>query len=433
MSGREKRKGNADAKTDSPVKKQKPSKDEEIIFTDREMENVFEDFLDDILVQVVKKNNRLFPTVRRIIESRYFDRFFKVSNKIEPESIEFLKLFGTEIKYLKLIYHEKYHHFNQTIEKAIFDHCTHSLQMIRFENASRFSMFEINEPFTNVTNVQIDNGTICSPFSNIGKWFPKLQMLKLKNLMLHSTPDDKIFGYRCCPELNELFIKNLKSENGDNVYMEDIALLVKKSPKLESIEIEDQDNADELLGTIADMNSNLPKVILDLNLEKPVGAKAIHFESLKRFVIKNTSDRTLNLSTDQIEDLYFWGDRFDEKCLKLLENNKNVHCIEIFADNKVTTEFINLVKTLPVLEELDTTNKLTTEQIMDLVSGCSTLKYADINWKESGEQPCNEDIQKSIFDSLHPEWQWECSSMGKPPYFVDGYRFRFEKVIVQVN
>lgn len=427
MSGTEKRKGNGGANTNSPAKKQKPSKDEEIIITDREMEDVLEDLSDEKLVQVVKRNNRLLPFARRIIERRYCYCFLEVSNKIEPESNEFLKLFGSEITHLKLIYHEKYRHFDQTIEKAIFDHCTHSLHMICFENASQFSMFEINEPFTNVTCVEIDNGTICSPFSNIGKWFPKLRMLELTNLMLHSTPDDKIFGYLCCPELTNLFTLNLKSENGDNVYMGHIARLVQQSPKLEFIGIRNQDNADELLGTIAEMNPNLPKVNLNLYLDKPVGAKAIHFESLERLEM-NTSGRTLDLSADQIEKLYFCGDY--EKCLKLLENNKNVHCIKIIPHNKVTTEFINLVKTLPALENLWIKDKLTTEQIMDLVSSCSTLEDAEINWKKSGEQPSNEDIQKSIFDSLHPEWQWECLETGEPPYFVDGYEFRFKKVNV---
>lgn len=212
-----------------------------------------------------------------------------------------------------MIYEEEYHHFNHIIEKAVLDHCTDSLERIHLMNAGRFSMFEIDKPFRNLSHVEMSNGTICSPFSNIAEWFPALQSLKLTNLQLHSTPAEKIFDHRLCTELEKLEIRNLKSKNGGNVYMEKIAVLVQHSPNLSYIWIDNQDNVDELLGAIAELNPMLSNLYLNQFLGKPVGTATIHFKSLKQLDF-NSTEQTLNIAADEIEHLYIDsdGERFDE-------------------------------------------------------------------------------------------------------------------------
>lgn len=383
----------------------------ENVFTDREMEYVLVDLAKENLLRAVKSNPRLLPIARRFIQPRYLDAFFELSNKTNsPESIEFLKLFGMVIKSLKLVYDEDYRRFDQNIDKMIFDYCSNSPYVIYLVNANRFSLFEIQKPFETVTKVILETGTICIPFSNIGKWFPKLQTLNLINLQLHSTPVDKIFGNQLCRELKHLEIRNLKSKNGGNFYIKEISVLVKHSPKMSHIKIHDQHNIDELLKTIAEMNSYLPNLRLELHsswsIQKSVGTSVIHFKSLKSLDFIRLKS-PLNIFTVGIENIRIDCERFDEKWLTLFKNNhKNAHEVCVageWINDKVASEFVDLVKVMPNLQKMNVMAKLTATQVVDMISRSRSFQNGKFKLKVSNEQI-------SILDSLQSEWEYACYS-----------------------
>lgn len=173
------------------------------------------------------------------------------------------------------------------------------------------------------------------------------------------------------------------------------------------------------------MNLNLPKLRLKLYLNKPIGEKSIHFESLNCLAF-NSLVNTLNISTDRIEHLCFDGEQFDEGCLKLLKNNRNARTVNVLSELKndeVASEFINLIKILPELKTLTTGKaKLTTHQIVDLISYCSTLERIFL----SGKLILNE-LGKSIFDSLQPKWEVFMPFSCPCAYFF-GQNVQFVKV-----
>lgn len=406
---------NVEASTSSSAKKQKQSHGEDIVFTDREMEYVLVYLAKENLLRAVKSNPRLLPIARRFIQPRYLDAFFKLSNRTNnPESIEFLKLFGMVIKSLKLVYDDDYRRFDQKIEKMIFDYCANSRYVIYLVNANRFSFYEIQHPFESVTEVILETGTICIPFSNIDKWFPKLQTLNLINVQLHSTPDNKIFGNQLFRELEHLEIRNLQSKNGGNFYMKEISVLVKNSPKMSQFIIHDQYNIDELLKTIAEMNFYLPNLRLDLHsswsIQKPIGTSVIHFKSLKSLDFSRMKS-PLNIFIDRIETIHIDCERFDEKWLTLFKNiHKNAHEITVtgeWINHKVASEFVDLVKVLPNLQKMNVMAKLTATQVVDMISKSRSFQNGKFRLKVSGEQPCN---PESILDSLQSEWEYCCYS-----------------------
>lgn len=388
----------------SSAETQKQSKEE--VFTGSEMEDVLKELDQSTLLRVVRRSPRLLPIALRFIQARYVDRCLELSNKMEAESIEFVKLFGMVIRSLKMVYDEEYRRFDQNIENVILDCCSKSPYELCLVNAHRFSLLDIKTPFGNVTKVVLNTGTICTMFSRIGIWFPKLRALDLIDIRLHTTPADKIFHNELCPELQDLNIRNLKSKDDSNFYMEEISVLVKNSPKITNIRIYDQENIDELLKTIAKNNSELPNVCLDLNCSKPIGASAIHFKSLKCLNL-NRCDKPFNISTDQIERIHISCESFDESWMKLFKNNKK-NAREIFVEgkwsnDKIASEFVEFLKELPNLRKIDMWASITTSQVVDFVSKSGSF--------ENGKFKVS-DIQnnKIMTDSLQPEWECSCYS-----------------------
>lgn len=405
------------------VRKQS-TQDRDVVFSDREMENVLSKLPNELLLRAVKDNFRLVPIAHRFIRPRYLDQSFKTSNKMEPQSIEFLNLFGMVIRSLRLVYDEDedYHRFDPEIEKIIFD-CCMGLYEICLVNANRLSMFNIAKPFESVTTVSLESGTFSTALSRVGKWFPKLQKLKLIDVRLPCKEANRFFGHERCPHLQYLQIRNLTSadDGSGNAYMKDISALVKNSPELGTIVIDRQDNIDELLKMITSMNSNLPNLRLELDShsKKSVGASRIHFKSLKSLNFLRF-DHPIKISTDKVEEISVHCKCFDENWLKLFKDNaKTAHSIDVFADKwmneKITSEFVDLVKAMHGLQKMNMWARLSTAQVVDLVSNGRSFQHGKFVLSD-------EQNNKSMKDSLRSNWSCKCYS--RDLYYIERLKKR---------
>lgn len=405
------------------------AKDKDGMVTENEMKYILELLPEEKLMTVVNlKNDRLLPIIREIIKKRSCKNFIQLSNKVDaknvnsPWSVELLKLFGNEIKRLELVYDDQCPKFDQTIEKAIFDYCSESLERIRLSNVGRFPMFAIDQQLKNVTEVEIKSGTISSPFLNFRKLFPKLKNLRLIDILLHTTQDDRIFKQEHLYCHESLTIENIRSLNDSNDYMKEISALVRNCPKLQKCSIRDQDNVDKLLKSIAELSPELPNLRLSVHFDKPVGNEVIHFQSLHSLYFEGLQTDVLNIYTDRIECIEYGlilcglDSGINKNALQLLERNENVREVEIsqhWANNEAASTFIRLAKTLPELRKVRV-RTFTTNQIVDMLSGCETLKEISFYWKDTSEPL---DYHKTVFKSFSDLWIWNEGNFEDGEYF----------------
>lgn len=379
-------------------------------YSDSEVENILEHLSDDKLVKVVRNNSRLFPIAQIIIKRRYDREFLCLTNEIEPcdgipWTIELLELFGKEIKCIKLVYQDEHRRMDQTIEKAINKNCAESIERIHLVNVSRFSMSEIEKPFKKLREAILETGTVCSPFSNIPKWFPIINKLQLKNLVLHSTHDSNCLIFiKPCSTLESIRIDNLKSSNGDNGYLEEISLLVENKINLKKLTICNQENIDELLAICAVVRPDQPSLCLDIYSDKLTGNRFIQFKSLQRLRIIGMR-QPLNISTDHIAHLDLQYPVFDEEWLVLLKNNKKVTKLTTYGKWICGDEscFIDIVKSMPKLQMLGIDTQFSTDHIRDVVSSCSTLET--IHFHRDEYSSFMKDDFESLFKSFE-NWSW---------------------------
>lgn len=104
---------------------------------------VMKNLSEEKLLEVATNNKRLLPIGRCAIKHRYWNEFFKLSNKEKPNSVDFtlstkmIQLFGNEIRCLMLIYEEEDRHFDHRIEQLVMDFCSESLNKIHIVNSGR--------------------------------------------------------------------------------------------------------------------------------------------------------------------------------------------------------------------------------------------------------------------------------------------------------
>lgn len=420
MDGPTKRKETNGTNAESANKKQEQNEEQTLAMTHNNLELILGYLKDEDLVTVLDRDIRLLPIVKRIIKGRYggdFGQCIELSNKFATSwPIKLLNYCGSEIESLELSHDEKYRHFDRIIEKSIVENCSETLEWLRLINPNCHSFFEIDKPFENVTCLDLIGGSICPLLPKFSKWFPNVERVQLENLVLHKSDSDEFHSKELieynidCRHFTELYIENVRSEDGGNGYMEKMAEFITRNPALKYLSIFNQDNADELIAQISEMKPNMPNLQLELRLDKPVGTKAFHFQELKELSF-HCDFNTLNITVEKLGRLYLNSRSvpFGGQWLQIFENNKNVN--QIYArgewdNNEISSKFINLIKASSTLKILDITAECSMSQILELVSCCDTLNKISFHLEKEDRWRYKEDVLKAIFNSLEPKWKY---------------------------
>lgn len=412
MSGPIERKENETSGTDSSNQVQ-TDEVATLTMTHEEFAACLQDVPTEYLVSILEKDERMLPSVRLVIKRRYCFEFFQLSTNYDPHltpqnipwSAKLLKYFGNEINCLKMVYDEEHRRVEHFVEKLVAENCSQSLKKLCLVNANQYSMLEIEQPFANSTEIEFNTGTVCSPLMSMWRILPKLETVKLINVLLDVSRGHGFFG----AEFNNLTIKaihirNIQSKKSGTGHFNYVARFIRRCWKLEHLSIANQENVDELLNRITRQDPERPCLQLKLNLNKPVGTKASHFEKLKSLSISGL-DQELKISVDHLEELCLSGRSFTINCLKIIENCRNVQALHLdgrWENDHVAAEFIKLLETLPKLRELKLFANLSLEQINDLVRNCKALVkvtlLSTINVQDDEERLTEEEDEKKEDD-----------------------------------
>lgn len=125
----------------------------------------------------------------------YISNRFDRNTEKSPYGVQLLKHFGKVITKLHIKYAENFRRIDRVIEDAIIAHCQYSLIEITFENADRFTMHEISEPFEKICSVTFNSSQFCGLISSFSTWFPKAKTLNLRQQLHGEHKDRKMLEY----------------------------------------------------------------------------------------------------------------------------------------------------------------------------------------------------------------------------------------------
>lgn len=80
-----------------------------------------------------------------------------------------LRYFGSLIADISLSYYSEFYRHNAQIEEALLKYCTTTLSKISINNSDQCAFENIDEPFTNVTEITITNGYLSKELSDFNK------------------------------------------------------------------------------------------------------------------------------------------------------------------------------------------------------------------------------------------------------------------------
>lgn len=200
------------------------------------------------LVNLCEYDNCLEKAARPIFANKFGTDCIHISNRFDrnkeksPYGIQLLKHFGKVIKKLHIEYDEYFRRIDRMIEDAIIAHCQDSLVEITFENADRFTMHEIAEPFEKVHSVTFISSQFCGLISSFSTWFPKAQTLNLRQQLRGEHKDRKMLeNYH--PALKHFRIENTSDNHPDDdindgkVDNYNIVSFINMNPQLKSLSI----------------------------------------------------------------------------------------------------------------------------------------------------------------------------------------------------
>lgn len=200
------------------------------------------------LVNLCEYDNSLEKTARRIFADQLATNCIQISNRFDrnkeksPIGIKLLKHFGKVITKLHIEYDECFRCSDRMIDDAIITHCQDSLIEITFENADRFTMHKIAEPFEKVRSVTFISSQFCGLISHFSTWFPKANTLHLRQQLRGEHKDRKMLENHHAA-LEHFWIENTSDGHPDINLTEvkvdnyNIVSFINLNPQLKSLSI----------------------------------------------------------------------------------------------------------------------------------------------------------------------------------------------------
>lgn len=351
---------------------------------------IFQHLSIDDLVNMVEYNNYFKTAALIVFKQKFGNDNIDVSveyNSMTKEAlwcVQLLKYFGSEITQLNVKYYkDDSRQIDDAIDNAVIKYCHKSLVEIGFINSNSSTMHGIKKPFANVRTVSFEGGFVSETVYNLGKWFPKANTLKFKNM---EEPK----------ELFKIHIKNAPALEHFEVrfhtryeYIYDMISqrIILNNPQLKSLYNEYvldcyrhdshfyDDYNDVGIGvdqTFVNLQMpNLESLHLVLPNERRLSGSdtgydengKFHFETLKHLHIEFKDSGVLKglpISTDNLETLILIGLKHIKggDCVNFIRDNQNVKSVKIagslmnglHSDIDVLCE---LFPTLPNLSDLE--------------------------------------------------------------------------------
>lgn len=385
-----------------PVTKEKISKLSDLN-EDCQIE-IFRHFSIDDLVNVVEYDKKLSAAARWVYRQKTQNQFVCFSNEVDPErcnvpttQVKMLNRFGADIDGVKLVYDDDYRRFDHIIEKAINNRCHKTLKSLRIENVGRYSLFDIKKPFKNVRKLQFSGGTLNYLIPKIGKWFPNANKLRISNFMIPQKNTEKLTPkhYHALRELQIRSYPILESS-----YARWATDFVVMNPQLTKLSVTYNT---EMMTLLSMRKPVLSALHLEIIPSRFHDNSMVHFEKLKKLTFRGQVSR-INVTAGEIGTMdinlrcFMNSDLYD-----LVRSGASINRLNIiqkwYADSN-PNEIIERVKYVANLKELTfpADDYISTEEIVDLVGHCKTLKWILIHAdKEMPEFP-------GIEEKLGTEW-----------------------------
>lgn len=200
------------------------------------------------LVNLCEYDDALDKTAHPIFADKFGNDSIKISNRFDrnkeksPYGIQLLKHFGKVITKLHIEYDESFRRIDRMIEDTIIAHCQYSLVEITFENADRFTMHEISEPFEKVNSVTFISSQFCGLISTFSTWFPNAKTLNLRQQYRGEHKDRKMLENHH-PALEHFWIENTSDSHPDDDLTDgkvdnyNIVSFINLNPQLKSLSI----------------------------------------------------------------------------------------------------------------------------------------------------------------------------------------------------
>lgn len=372
----------ASTSTNAANKQQKPNDGDVLPITHKQLANMLRDLPMSDLLKIVKNDKCSLPAVRIIFKEKHLNESgeFYLTNKcvssLSKTSIKkkITKMFRADIEHLHLMYHTEYRPFNHILEKIVEDYLKESLLRMRVENVGREALATITKPFANISILYLERGTICDGFSHFEQLFPNVETLKFANLEIHEREEEQLFGQHFWTALKHFSIENI---DGENQYMEQIAAFIATN-QLEMLSIKHQQNVDKLLALVAESGACSPNLTLQFDLKQPHGMEKVHFDEVKKLIVDNCCEGTLDISIDQLELLALNGEIISQHWIDMIQNVRKVEILMLIGEwenDSVAAQNVDVIKNVPELRELFLSAELTPDQIVDLLTSCASLKF----------------------------------------------------------
>lgn len=104
----------------------------------------------------------------------------------------------------------------------------------------------------------------------------------------------------------------------------------------------------------------------------------VHFDEVKKVIVDNCCEGTLDISIDQLEMLALNGEIISQHWIDMIQNVRKVEILMLIGDwenDSVAAQNVEIIKNVPELRELFLSAQLTPDRIVDLLTSCASLKF----------------------------------------------------------
>lgn len=323
-----------------------------------------------------------------------------------PFYIRLLHRFGNLIKYLYVNYDNYDDRLALMIDDAILSFCRESLHSLHLFNIDEDTLSTISLPFPNVSQLILMDGYLSENLSQFNKWFPKMQLLKLKSMQFDSSECiEQYFPHLKVLNLNnEEFSQDDYDDYNSKITDANLKIAIRLNTQLSALKLADDEAGRDDFGIRVNRHllyffqqklPHLHSLALDvhhLSEQNSYGLSHIDFDNLKvlEILVKRPEFLTqIPIASQHLNELTVaisddWNTSMAanfEHIAKFIRNNpsKKLYIENHFSNYDLySDDMIELINQMPTLKEIgivyDCQGTTAIDAIIYFLSNCKQIR-----------------------------------------------------------